>query len=162
MTEDRGPVTAFVAGAIGEPGTRTFLLQLTGPEGTDSYVLEKDQVAVLAEQALELLQRAGLSGAGTSVAVPELVAPERARFRVGEMQLGISEDSETITLVLASVGDDEPVEYTMTPAILEAAAIAGRRSVAAGRPLCPRCGLAMDADGHHCPKDNGDLREHRP
>ncbi len=162
MTEERGFVNAFVAGAIGEPGSRTFFLQFTGPQGTDSYVLEKDQVAVLAEQALELLHKTGLSGAGASLEAPDLVVPERARFRVGEMQLGYSEDSGTITLVLASIDDDEPVAYTMTPAVLEAAAIAGQGSVAAGRPQCPRCGLAMDGAGHHCPKDNGDLREHRP
>ena len=34
-------------------------------------------------------------------------------------------------------------------------------AVAAGRPICPRCSLPIDPDGHVCPALNGDLRHRR-
>ena len=161
--DHRGEATHFAAGAVGEPGDRTFLIQFETSARFDTYLLEKAQVTALGEQSLELLDRIGFSGAGADLEPPQLVPPESLVFRVGEMQLGYAEDSGVVTVILGSVDDtDEDVAYDMTPAMLDAAARGGLETVAAGRPLCPRCGLAMDPVAHHCPKDNGDLREHRP
>ena len=162
MTDHRGTAERFAAGAIGEPGDRTFLLQVETAGRLDTYLLEKAQVAALGEQSLELLARIGFEGRDMDIDT-ELRPPESLVFRVGSMQLGYSEDTSIVTLLLGSVDDtDEDVAYDMTPAMLDAAAHRGLETVAAGRPLCPRCGLAMDPEGHHCPADNGDLREHRP
>ena len=162
MTEHRGRAIRFAAGAIGEPGDRTFLLQFETEETLDTYLLEKGQVAALGEQSIDLLNRIGFTGAGSEVDT-SLLRPESLVFRVGEMQLGYSEDSGIVTLVLGSVDETEvDIAYDLTPAMLDAAARSGLETVAAGRPTCPRCGLAMDPDGHHCPSNNGDLREHQP
>ena len=159
---DRGIVDGFRAGAIGEPGQRTFLLQFENVTGVESYVLEKTQVAVLAEQSLELLAQIGLPGAGVGDDVTALDPPDEIAFRVGTMQLAYEEAARLITLVVGSTDqDEEAVAYRMTPAVLGAAMRHALEVVAAGRPSCPRCGLAMDPDGHHCPQDNGDLRQHR-
>jgi uncharacterized repeat protein (TIGR03847 family) len=160
--KDRGRTERFVAGALGPPGNRTFLLQFAAGDATESFLLEKGQVAALGEQALELLGRVGFLGAGSSLDPGTLEEPDELVFRVGQIELGYVEDSGLFTIVLHSVEDDEPVAYTVTPALLDAASRDGLEAVRAGRPLCPRCGLAMDADGHRCPKDNGDLRSHRP
>jgi hypothetical protein len=79
------------------------------------------------------------------------------------MHLQYREDPDTITIVLVPTVDDiDSVSFEVTPAQLDAAARNGAAAVRAGRPRCPRCGLAMDPDGHHCPSTNGDLRNHRP
>ncbi|MGH3369750.1 MAG: DUF3090 family protein, partial [Nocardioidaceae bacterium] len=44
------PPERFVAGTVGEPGQRTFFLQASGKGRVTSVALEKQQVALLAEQ----------------------------------------------------------------------------------------------------------------
>ena len=155
-----GTVTSFLAGALGEPGQRTFLLQLESAAGIETYLVEKAQVAALATEANELLGEAGFSAVAGELA--ELRVPAVIEFRVGDMQLSYTVEAGTITLILESVDDAGAVSYVMSPAALAVAARTGAAAVLAGRPLCPRCGLAMDPRGHHCPHGNGDLREHRP
>src|SRR5215212_3464854 len=45
----------FVAGTVGQPGDRTFYLQAVHDERVVSVILEKQQVAVLAERIAALL-----------------------------------------------------------------------------------------------------------
>ena len=45
----------FVAGTVGQPGDRTFYLQAVHDERVVSVMLEKQQVAVLAERIAALL-----------------------------------------------------------------------------------------------------------
>jgi uncharacterized repeat protein (TIGR03847 family) len=66
---DFDPPDRFVAGAIGQPGARTFYLQARHGPQLVSVALEKAQVAVLAERLLALLaevrrRRAGAAGPG--------------------------------------------------------------------------------------------------
>lgn len=160
---DMGGVDVFVAGAVGEPGDRTFLLQFEQGGERVSYLLEKTQVEALAEQSQELLAKVDLAGAGADVDTAEPWFPDEIRFRVGAMQLAYLEASGVFTLTLVPTEDaDDAVAYSLTPAQLDAAARDGLAAVSAGRPRCPRCGLAMDRLGHNCPATNGDLRGYRP
>ncbi len=154
-------VTGFAAGAIGEPGARTFLLQFTGPWGRHTYLLEKGQVAALSAGTDQLLRDMGRTDepAGTA---PDLV-DELPRFRVSQIGLGYDELSEVISLTIESVAEgDDDVTYQMDLKHLMAATKQGASAVVGGRPACPECGLAMDPEGHACPTTNGDLRNHRP
>jgi uncharacterized repeat protein (TIGR03847 family) len=158
-----GPVDLFVAGAVGEPGDRTFLIQVVQSESRLSYLLEKGQVEALGEQAQELLENVGLAGAGSDLPTNEPWYPEELEFRIGAMQLGYEEATGIIAIVLIPTDSgDEHVSYDLTPAQLGAAARDGLAAVGSGRPKCPSCGLAMDPTGHHCPATNGDLRGYRP
>ncbi len=153
----------FVAGAHGEPGQRTFLLQFTVDGVPAWYLLEKAQVAALATESASLLLAAGFAGAGRSVETPELMEASRLAFRVAEIGLVFDAESGLVTLLLTPTDADiEPVAYQLSPAQLDAGARAGGDAVLQGRPRCPQCGLAMDPEGHHCPVTNGDLRHHRP
>jgi uncharacterized repeat protein (TIGR03847 family) len=154
---------SFVAGAIGEPGNRTFLLQFVVAGTPIWYVLEKAQVAVLATETVSLLAAAGQADAGATVETPELEEPTHIAFRVAEIGLVYDQDMGLVSLLLTPTDEDlEPAAYLLSPGQLDAGARAGGRAVAGGRPRCPRCGLAMDPDGHNCPVTNGDLRHHRP
>ncbi len=156
-------VERFAGGAVGEPGQRVFMLEVVVDGEATAYVLEKLQVAALAEEAKRLLQERGLIGCGLSVDPGAVHDHTPIAFRVGGLQLGLPDDADEATLVVYSTEESEPpVELRVSLAQLDAFAREAVAVVEAGRPACPRCGLAMDPEGHHCPKTNGDLRGHRP
>jgi uncharacterized repeat protein (TIGR03847 family) len=153
---------SWVVGAVGRPGERTFYVQFTSADGTHSYLLEKVQVAALVAEARKLLQSAAHEGRND----PEpsrldgSVMPE---FRVAEIHLAYTElDGMVAIRLIPSTDEMEPVEFVLTVAQFSGAIAPAQGAVEGGRPSCPRCGLAMDPDGHHCPATNGDLRGHRP
>ena len=160
-----GRADRFVAGAVGEPGSRTFLIEVEGAGAPRWFVLEKQQVAVLADRVLELLREVGQAFGGA----PQLTIrePDAVDFRVGEIRMAYAESEELVTVMLLPAGDDvDPeeagVEFDVTTEQLHAMAVHAQQVVQAGRPSCPRCALPIDPDGHICPASNGDLRRHRP
>jgi uncharacterized repeat protein (TIGR03847 family) len=155
------PVYRFAAGAIGAPGQRAFYLEVATEDTHEWYAVEKGQVAALAAESTQLLSDLGFAGAGADVTLDEIVEPNEIAFRVEEIMLVYVEETGLVTVTLRGSDDGESAVWPVTPAQLDAVAIQGLRSVAAGRPACPRCGLAMDVDGHICPTTNGDLRGHR-
>ena len=54
---DHGSPDRFVAGTIGLPGDRTFYLQSRKGPDVQTVVLEKEQVALLAEKLVEIVER---------------------------------------------------------------------------------------------------------
>lgn len=174
------PPERFVAGTVGEPGSRTFFLQATGGGRTTSVSLEKQQVAVLAERVEELLDEVVRRAAG-STTVPAVAPQELAdsdpldtplleEFRVGTMALEWDEDTERVVITAQAAVDEEGDEdfvpadvdegppalrVRLTGAAARAFAQRALRVVAAGRPPCPFCGLPLDPDGHVCPRANG-------
>jgi uncharacterized repeat protein (TIGR03847 family) len=160
---DLGDVTRFAAGAVGEPGKRTFFVEVAGPAGDHWFQAEKSQVAALALEAATLLRTAGLEGSGTELDAV-MRPPADVAFRVGDIGIVYTEESGTFTMVLMPLdeAEDEEVRFTVTAPQLDAMAREAATVVTSGRPACPRCGLAMDPEGHVCPASNGDLRHHRP
>lgn len=156
-------VESFVPGFIGVPGDRAFYIQIVDAGVQTSYLLEKGQVAGLALNATRLLTEIGQEGAGVDLVLPGIEDPAEVRFRVGELNIGYEESTGVVSVTLVPTTEGTPpVVFFLTPAQLDAAAQEGAEIVGAGRPPCPRCGLAMDPDGHVCPTTNGDLRNHRP
>ena len=85
----------FVAGTVGQPGNRTFYLQAVHDKRVVSVMLEKQQVAVLAERIaallLEINRRFGTPippETDSRATCSPLVTPVDAEFRVGTMGLG--------------------------------------------------------------------------
>lgn len=85
----------FVAGTVGQPGNRTFYLQAVHDSRVVSVVLEKQQVAVLAERIGALLfevnRRFGTPVPPEPTEIDDLsplIMPVDAEFRVGTMGLG--------------------------------------------------------------------------
>ena len=174
----------FVAGTVGEPGNRSFFLQARDGGRIVSVLLEKVQVAVLAERLgalLDELERRGL--ADTKVEPPAedvapLDEPLNEVFRAGTLSLGWDGDSDAIVVEARAIeetdeeaeeaSDDEPEEVADDdpdgPDLIRvrmAAPSARRfvdravRVVASGRPPCPLCGQPLDPQGHLCPRRNG-------
>ncbi|RZS80051.1 putative repeat protein (TIGR03847 family) [Motilibacter rhizosphaerae] len=171
------PPERFVAGTIGEPGSREFYLQASGFGRVTTVGLEKQQVAALAERVDELLdevlRRTGGTAAVPAVAPAELEddepleLPVDEEFRVGTMALAWDADTDQVVVEAQEVGaddDEEPADEEDGPSLLRvrmsggaARAFAKRAAalVASGRPPCPFCGLPLDPAGHVCPRANG-------
>lgn len=170
------PPERFVAGAIGEPGGRTFYLQARKGGALVSVVLEKAQVAVMASRLSELLDVV-VPGAGTVTPVePDdrpLEEPLVDQFRVGLMALAWDPGRERVVIEAQPQGadGDEPEaevadEATDGPDLMRVHITPGdarefvRRAgslIAAGRPPCPFCGQPLEPTGHFCTRTNNQL-----
>lgn len=160
MTRDLGRAAEFVAATVGDPGSRVFYLGVVS-NTSHWFVLEKQQVAVLAAQALELLDVAAPPFQDATSALVD--PPDEVLFRVATIKLASGRDLAEVEIELGPTEETpgEGVRFTVSPEVLEAMALSALALVSSGRPRCPRCGLAMEADGHACPTGNGDLRDHR-
>ncbi len=171
------PPDRFVAGTVGQPGQRTFYLQARQGDRLASVVLEKAQVAALADRLgvlLAELRRRGLSiptePADAGGAVAPLEEPLAEEFRAGTMSLAWDTRTEEIIVEARAISDeeddDEEVEdddpagpdllrVRLTPTVALAFIQQAERVVASGRPPCPWCGQPLDPHGHFCPRRNG-------
>jgi uncharacterized repeat protein (TIGR03847 family) len=160
----------FVAGTVGEPGSRSFFLQARQGGALVCVGLEKVQVAALAGRISELLDSveviAGHSPArfGRDDAPLELPAVEL--FRVGAMALAWDATAGRVVIEaqpaseeggFAELPDQAPEGPDLLRVRLEPSHARDfiRRAaslVAAGRPTCPFCGQPIEATGHFCPK----------
>jgi uncharacterized repeat protein (TIGR03847 family) len=178
------PPDRFVAGAVGQPGERTFYLQATATGRVTSVALEKFQVSLLAERIDELLDEVlrRTSGdpevpAAAPVALEDdapLDLPLLEDFRVGAIALAWDGDGGMVVIEaqeesedpVEPLADDVPVDgpgvlrVRITPGVARAFAQRAAKIVAAGRPPCPLCGLPLDTDGHICPRQNGHRLSH--
>ncbi|GGM74119.1 hypothetical protein GCM10012275_51030 [Longimycelium tulufanense] len=168
----------FVAGTVGQPGDRVFYLQATEAARTVSVLLEKQQVAVLAERLGALLdevrQRFGAEVPSTApeeeVDTGPLEVPVDEEFRVGTMGLGWDAESSAVVVELLAITEEEvdesvvlddteegpdAVRVFLTPGQARAFAERAERVVAAGRRPCPLCAEPLDPAGHICPRQNG-------
>jgi len=177
------PPERFVAGTVGEPGDRTFFLQARDGGRVVSVVLEKVQVAVLADRLNRLLDELDQRGVTAAVAPVASVTPDAEpldepvveAFRAGTLTLGWDGTSDRV-LVEARAQTEDDDEATEADDVLPdddaedgpdvfrvlltapaARAFVDRavQVISAGRPPCPLCGQPLDPLGHICPRRNG-------
>ena len=154
-----------VVGAIGSPGSRAFYLQVRAGRQLVSVALEKQQSAALAEKIDEVLDQLS-TVAGNRFSVPsgtpiELVDNEpledvQVQFRLGAITLGWDPSTAQVVMEFHPLSEDESAEeeemllVRIPVGTARAFAKRTREIVAAGRPMCPRCGYPMDPEGHIC------------
>jgi uncharacterized repeat protein (TIGR03847 family) len=118
------PVTHITAGALGEPGHRTFYIQ--AEHGLDRITLlcEKEQVLALAEAIEEMLtnlEKEFSIERNEDIMIDEVAMlikePAEPLFRVGSMGLGYDADRDRILLVaqeLIAEGEErDPLEVRL-------------------------------------------------
>jgi uncharacterized repeat protein (TIGR03847 family) len=166
------PVDDIAAGAFGQPGRRTFVIQARKGSAVLSVLVEKEQVRLLAVEASQFLD-------GIAREVPEeppnaveseggAVLEAEPLFRARLIGIGFDSERGLVLIELredASEDDDDapppPAESEGRIARLYATRgqvrVMMRKGVAAvegGRPKCPLCDFPMDPDGHVCPRWN--------
>jgi uncharacterized repeat protein (TIGR03847 family) len=109
------PPERFVAGTIGQPGNRTFFLQARRAGQIVSVVLEKVQVAVLAERLgvlLDELEERGIARPTVAVMsdTSPLDEPINDAFRATTLTLGWDGDAEQILVEARAESDDDDDE----------------------------------------------------
>ncbi len=103
----------FATGSVGEPGDRVFYLQAVQRQRTTSVMLEREQVAILADRVLAVvdeLERRGLAAidAGSAGSPDErpLEEPLHEEFRVGTMTIAWDDDVDRIVIEARSMTFD--------------------------------------------------------
>lgn len=171
----------FVAGTVGQPGQRTFYLQVRERNKLSTVLCEKEQVAVLAEHLERILDELSkLVDDQTEVPPPVAVSddldpldqPIDQDFRVGSMSLAWDAGQRRIAIELFSIEPDNPglaewsgadpaeesgesVDVRISPAQARQFVARSKALVESGRPACPFCLQPINPDGHICPRANG-------
>jgi len=172
-------VDRITAGAVGEPGERTFYLQARTGTELVTLMLEKQQVELLSASILDILSRVGKETAeGPPEEELELEEPLEPVWRVGRLSIGYEEERDRMVLELEELvpeeedeeeGEEEGEQGGVMPEPPEPDRIRmwatreqmlalsrhGAAVAAAGRPRCEFCGNPIDPEGHTCPAMNG-------
>jgi uncharacterized repeat protein (TIGR03847 family) len=180
-----GQVDRITADAVGEPGERTFYLQVRAAGDLITVVVEKEQVVLLSQSVLELLADVRLETGALDEAELALEEPIDPRFRAGRLSIGYDPDQDRFLLEITEYDPnededeeaDEPEaaeEEDIVQALVDELAAeretirlwASREQMLAlsrhgaevaerGRPTCRFCGNPIDPEGHVCPATNG-------
>jgi uncharacterized repeat protein (TIGR03847 family) len=173
-------VDRITAGAVGEPGERTFFLQARENDRTVTILVEKEQVELLGTSILEILATVGReTGEGPPSEELGLEPPLEPLWRAGRLSIGYAEERDLMLLEIEELveqdeSDDEPedeaegegssedegpepgrVRIWATREQMLALARHGAAVAERGRPKCRYCGNPIDPQGHMCPAMNG-------
>src|SRR5262245_62055282 len=167
---DFSDLDAFATGAIGDPGQRTFYVQVRAEGQRVTLKCEKQQVSALAAHLQRVLNTLPPPVDRPIPQSLDLVEPvEPFAFIIGPMGLGFDNDLDRFVLLLEELvqveeetGEPDPEEVEdrgrlrvhLTRGQAMAFAEHALQIVAAGRPSCSWCGLPMDPEGHPCPRMN--------
>ena len=168
MTADFGVARGIDGQAFGQPGQRTFRLRLIGAEGQAASIwLEKEQMQALSLALKQMLSQLEYQGEPPAPDVTNFPVVADNDFRVGRMGMGFNAADRTVVLYAFEMGvDDDDDEPTLRVRLTqEQCASLGAQLdeiIAGGRPVCPLCGLAIDAGGHSCVRSNGHSKQAIP
>ena len=155
----------FTTGALGEPGQRTFVLQVRADGQRITIKCEKEQVAAMSEYLRKLLADAPDVSQRPIEDSMQLLMPVEPQFVLGTVGLAYDSISDRLVIQLDEiniVNDDENpdedlssqdvsrIRANITAAFCEHA----DEVVASGRPTCIFCGRPINKDGHLCPRMN--------
>ena len=164
------PVDRIAVAAVGEPGQRRFFLQASGSGRTLTLGCEKGQIQALILRLHQMLEAQQIETANPAEPTLAGSEPGEPEWQIGEMGLGYHEARRMFVLVASQVAageaaepeapapaaDDAPsVRFWLSHDQVVAFSQQAQSVLAAGRPVCPRCGLPMDPAGHPCPVMNG-------
>ncbi len=167
---------AFATGAIGEPGQRTFYLQVRAEGRVVSVKCEKSQVQALSTYLRDMLADMPDTGPVLDPTKSSLVNPVEQDFVLGSIGLGVDkanmrmvvqleemvfideDDEDNIFDILEDGDDDESsttvVRVLLTPEQVRAFCDTADLFVTAGRATCKWCSQPINPTGHACPKFN--------
>ena len=170
-------VDVITAGALGEPGRRTFYIQARAGARTVTIRSEKQQVAAIGKYLRRALAHLPVPEGQPPRSVMQLAEPVQEAFVLGAIALEFNRSNDEFVLHLKEFAplsqdddeedleeddDDDSLEnasgsrarVSMTRAQAMAFCDNADRIVSAGRPDCEYCELPINPDGHFCPRMN--------
>lgn len=161
MNIDLGIARGVDAQSFGQPGQRTFRLRIVGARLESAWLwLEKEHLRAL---SLAFRQVLGQVGSGRAEPTADVQFPEAADydFRVGTIGLGFNPSKRTVVLQAEELGKEGGFTLRVELTLDHYTSLAGQLEaiIAAGRPICPLCSLAIDPSGHMCVHSNGHSRQ---
>jgi uncharacterized repeat protein (TIGR03847 family) len=156
-------VDRITAGAVGQPGERSFYVQVQAGLAQVTLLAEKEQVRLLAEALLQLLGTLPETDEGPEPekAELELGEPLEPEWRVGEIAIEYEEPTASVEIVIIEMESEEDpgvsarARFVASRAQARAMALHALEVVAAGRPRCQFCGYPLEPENHICPAMNG-------
>ena len=155
------PVTRICSGAVGQPGKRTFYLDVSNNDFAVRMWVEKEVLNILSEAIDKALADVG-RGVSPEDAPPIGPSSFDGEFRSG--QVGMAQDTEHRMIVLtftdAEAGQRAPYRLRCAASYEKMSGLSRQMKAVyeSGRPACPLCGGPMDPEGHVCPRSNGHRR----
>lgn len=167
-SHDFEAVDRFTAGAVGEPGQRTFLFQARAGDRQVTVKCEKQQVAALAEYLQGVLADLPAVEPDATPVDLELAPPLDPEWVAGTLSVAYDDVADRIVILVEEIGelDDEDddddllgddrssLRVRLTRAQVTALVDHAGALVEGGRPPCPICGHPQGPD-HACPRTNG-------
>ena len=148
---------AFTTGALGEPGQRTFVLQVRAEGQRISIKCEKEQVAAMSEYLRKLLADAPDVSQRPIEDAMQLSMPVEPEFVLGTViqldEIAIATDGQEPDDNAVSL-DVSRIRANITRGQAAAFCEHADDVVASGRPTCIFCGRPINKDGHLCPRMN--------
>jgi len=165
---DFDEVDVFTLGVIGQPGQRTFFLQVRRGPDQVTVKCEKQQASAIADYLRKVLHDLPPAEERPIPAALELTTPAEAAFVLGPIGLGYERATDRVLIQLDEIvavddeGEPDPeqiddrgrVRVFLTRGQVQAFVERADDLVAAGRPNCRWCGGPMDPSGHACPRMN--------
>lgn len=177
MKREFEAVDRFTVGTVGQPGERTFYLQLRHGSHLLSTSIEKMQVSALAERLKFMLKEIRsihplLPHPVLHKDLTPLDTPIEDEFRVGSIAIFFDDSRSMIQIDLREIEDrdDESeifqiegeisldinlIRIFITPSQALAFSDRAEMILSAGRLPCPFCGFPINPDGHLCARANG-------
>jgi uncharacterized repeat protein (TIGR03847 family) len=101
-------VDRITAGAVGEPGERTFFLQAREGDRSITILVEKEQVELLGTSILEILATVGReTGEGPPSEELGLEPPLEPLWRAGRLSIGYAEERDLMLLEIEELVEPE-------------------------------------------------------
>ena len=158
-------VERFVAGTVGQPGERAFFIQARHGNRLVTVAVEKLQVAALAERLEFVINDFRKNDLSIRLLISEiddapLELPIESEFEVGSISISWDESKKLMSIELLEVVIDEietpnTLKVQLSISMCSAFIKRSKALIAAGRLPCPFCGIAIDPQGHLCPRANG-------
>ncbi|HAA95890.1 MAG TPA: hypothetical protein DHW65_06125 [Dehalococcoidia bacterium] len=166
-----GPVSSIEAFTFGEPGRRTFRLDVRSGQAFCSIWMEKEQLLQLGTYLKDVVDRQPKEERerSTSPKADGWTGGDlNVDFKAGQMLLSHDQESNSFYLQAYERETDEPADED-NPQIGETESVGfwvtaaragdlGQEALiicAAGRPTCFLCGQPINPDGHACPRTSG-------
>lgn len=152
-------ISHFVPETFGNPGQRTFRINVVSESSDAKLWLEKQQLAELCLTIIETDEYTDKEPSTDTKKVPENIVQSQLTyldFKVVKLAFGYNTESGLFVIEAYELDNETPtVRIWVTRKSAIDFADKGMKIVSSGRPSCELCKKPIDPEGHHCERQNG-------